>query len=59
MRIIDKLRKEPRKIDGKCSECQYLNICNGGSRSRAYAIYDNLWAEDPSCYLTDEEIKRG
>ena len=57
--IVDKLREEPRKIDGKCSECQYLNICNGGSRSRAYAIYDNLWAEDPSCYLTDEEIKRG
>ena len=55
--IINKLREEPRDISGKCSKCKYINICNGGSRSRAYAIYNDLWAEDPSCYLTKEEIK--
>jgi radical SAM protein with 4Fe4S-binding SPASM domain len=54
--IVEKLRDEPRNIGGKCSNCKYLDICNGGSRSRAYAIYGDLWAEDPSCYLTDEEI---
>ena len=54
--IIKKLRNTPRELNGRCSECQYLNICNGGSRSRAYAIYDDLWGEDPSCYLTDKEI---
>jgi len=31
-----------------------LEICNGGSRSRAYAIYGDMWAEDPSCYLFGE-----
>ena len=53
--ILQKLREFPRKIEGKCKECKFLDICNGGSRSRAYAIYNNLWAEDPSCYLTQAE----
>ncbi len=53
--ILNALRNEPRTISGKCSNCKVLNICNGGSRSRAYALYDNLWAEDPSCYLNDKQ----
>ncbi len=54
--IVKKLREKPRQIGGKCSSCRYIDICNGGSRSRAYAIYDDLWAEDPSCYLTKQEV---
>jgi len=49
--LLQKLRKHPRKLGGKCAVCEELAICNGGSRSRAYAIYGDLWAEDPSCYL--------
>jgi len=55
--LLQKLRIHPRELSGKCDSCQYLNICNGGSRSRAYAIYGDMWAEDPSCYLTEEETK--
>ncbi len=55
--LLQKLRIHPREIGGKCSLCHYIDICNGGSRSRAYAIYDDIWAEDPSCYLNDNEIK--
>ena len=55
--LLQKLRLHPRDISGKCSECNYIDICNGGSRSRAYAIYDDMWAEDPSCYLSENEIK--
>lgn len=55
--ILNRLREVPRKIKGKCQECIYLNICNGGSRARAYAISGDLWDEDPSCYLTLNEIK--
>ena len=51
--MLEKLRVHPRELSGKCETCQYINICNGGSRSRAYAIYGDLWAEDPSCYLKD------
>jgi len=56
-KMLEKLRVHPRKLGGKCEMCQYLTICNGGSRSRAYAIYDDLWAEDPSCYLTNTQTK--
>jgi radical SAM protein with 4Fe4S-binding SPASM domain len=56
--MLQKLRVHPRELKGKCSECRYIDICNGGSRSRAYAIYGDMWAEDPSCYLTKEEIER-
>jgi radical SAM protein with 4Fe4S-binding SPASM domain len=55
--IIKNLRQTPRQIGGKCANCKYIDICNGGSRSRAFAIYEDLWAQDPSCYLTDEEIR--
>jgi radical SAM protein with 4Fe4S-binding SPASM domain len=55
--LLRKLREHPRKLSGKCAECHYLDICNGGSRSRAYAIYGDMWAEDPSCYLTEEQTK--
>ena len=49
--LLQKLRVTPRELGGKCEKCEYLEICNGGSRSRAYAIYGDMWAEDPSCYL--------
>ena len=53
--ILQKLRIHPRVLKGKCHDCKYLNICNGGSRSRAWAIHGDLWEEDPSCYL--ENVK--
>jgi radical SAM protein with 4Fe4S-binding SPASM domain len=54
--LLNRLRTHPREISGKCQECKWLEICNGGSRSRAYAISGDLWAEDPSCYLEKGEI---
>lgn len=36
------------KLEGKCGRCNYVNIC-GGSRARAYAIYNDPLAEDPAC----------
>ncbi|WP_152183498.1 radical SAM/SPASM domain-containing protein [Sulfurimonas indica] len=54
--LLDQLRVHPRKqISGICATCKQIDICNGGSRARAYAISGDLWAEDPSCYLTKEE----
>ncbi len=48
---LQKLREFPRKLKGKCEGCKWIDICNGGSRPRAWAIYGDLWAEDPSCYV--------
>ncbi len=54
--LLKRLKAHPREILGKCSICKYIDICNGGSRSRAYAIHGDIWAEDPSCYLDEKEI---
>ncbi|APH38131.1 12,18-didecarboxysiroheme deacetylase [Methanohalophilus halophilus] len=40
----------------RCGQCKWLDICNGNFRVRAEAVYGNAWADDPACYLTDEEI---
>ena len=43
-------------LQGRCARCQYLDLCNGNLRVRAEAVFDDVWAEDPACYLTDSEI---
>lgn len=55
--LLNFLRQYPRDIDGRCKNCYFLPICNGSSRSRAFAIYNNIKAEDPSCYLNEKEIR--
>ena len=50
------LKQRPRPVQGRCGQCQYLDVCNGNTRVRAHQLTDNFWAEDPACYLTDEEI---
>ena len=50
------LRQRKELLKGRCSKCQYLNVCNGSLRARAEAVSGDVWAEDPACYLTDEEI---
>lgn len=49
-------RQRPRPVKGRCSQCQYLAICGGNTRTRAFAQTGDVWAEDPGCYLTDQEI---
>jgi radical SAM protein with 4Fe4S-binding SPASM domain len=50
------LKNRKPLLKGRCAECQYLDLCNGNFRVRAEAVYGDVWAPDPACYLTDEEI---
>ena len=50
------LKRRPRPVTGRCGACRYLAICNGNTRVRAQQLTGDPWAEDPACYLTDEEI---
>lgn len=50
------LKQSPRPVEGRCAACGHLDICNGNTRVRAHQTTGNAWAEDPGCYLTDEEI---
>jgi 12,18-didecarboxysiroheme deacetylase len=40
----------------RCAKCKWFDVCNGNFRVRAEAVYGNIWADDPACYLTKEEI---
>ncbi len=57
-KLLRDLREFPRELKGKCKDCRYLEICNGGSRSRAYAIYGDIWEFDPSCYIEEIENEK-
>jgi heme d1 biosynthesis radical SAM protein NirJ len=50
------LKANPRRLKGRCGQCGYLDICGGNTRVRAHQLTGDAWAEDPACYLTDDEI---
>ncbi|PKO34777.1 MAG: heme d1 biosynthesis radical SAM protein NirJ [Betaproteobacteria bacterium HGW-Betaproteobacteria-7] len=50
------LKQYPRAVKGRCGSCAYLALCNGNTRVRALQMTGDPWAEDPGCYLSDEEI---
>ncbi len=43
-------------LQGRCGRCPFQGVCGGNSRARAEFINGDLWAADPRCYLTDEEL---
>ena len=57
--FLQKLKEKKNHVGGRCAQCRYLDICAGNFRARAEAYYGDVWAQDPACYLTDEEIARG
>jgi 12,18-didecarboxysiroheme deacetylase len=54
--LMANLKEKKKYIKGRCSSCQWLEICGGNFRVRAEAVTGDVWAPDPACYLTDEEI---
>jgi 12,18-didecarboxysiroheme deacetylase len=54
--LMAKLKDKKRHVKGRCAACHWLDVCGGNFRVRAEAVTGDLWAPDPACYLTDEEI---
>ena len=54
--LMKKLKNKKEYVTGRCATCRWLNICGGNFRVRAEATTGDVWAPDPACYLTDEEI---
>ena len=54
--IMAGLKDRKPLLKGRCSQCRFLDNCNGNFRTRAEAVTGDFWESDPSCYLTDEEI---
>jgi heme d1 biosynthesis radical SAM protein NirJ len=53
------LKANPRPLEGRCAACRHRPVCGGNSRTRAWQLTGNPWAEDPGCYLSDAEIGIG
>ena len=44
-------------LGGKCGVCEYRNVC-GGSRSRAYGVHGDPFAEDPACVYQPRSLMK-
>ncbi|MBW2640370.1 MAG: 12,18-didecarboxysiroheme deacetylase [Deltaproteobacteria bacterium] len=54
--LIKKLKEKKKHAKGRCATCRWLDVCAGNFRVRSEAVTGDIWAPDPACYLTDEEI---
>jgi 12,18-didecarboxysiroheme deacetylase len=57
--LMARLKEKKKHLTGRCAACQWLDVCAGNFRVRAEASTGDLWAPDPACYLSDEEIGLG
>ncbi|MGZ6274739.1 MAG: radical SAM protein [Syntrophales bacterium] len=56
--LMFKLKDRKEYVKGRCADCRWLDICGGNFRARAEAVTGDIWAPDPACYLTEEEIAK-
>lgn len=54
--MLGQLRRRPRPLKGRCGACVHKAVCGGNTRIRALQLTGDPWAEDPACYMTDQEI---
>lgn len=54
--LLRRLRNRRAHVRGRCARCPFFDCCGGGNRVRAEALTKDLWASDPACYLTDDEL---
>ncbi len=54
--LLGQLRDRLPLLKGRCGRCRFQAECGGSFRARALAAFGDPWAEDPACYLTEEEI---
>ena len=54
--LLARLKEKKKWVTGRCATCRWLDVCAGNFRVRAEAVTGDVWAPDPACYLTDEEI---
>jgi len=52
---LNDLRRSEGYGEGRCGKCGYHSLCRG-CRIRAMVAGGGLWADDPQCYLSDDEI---
>jgi Fe-coproporphyrin III synthase len=51
------LKDRRSHLPQRCQDCRFVGMCNGNLRARAEYATGDFLGMDPSCYLTDEEIR--
>jgi radical SAM protein with 4Fe4S-binding SPASM domain len=51
--VLARFRQKPARLGGRCTDCNYADLCGGGCRVRAYAMDGDFSAEDPFCFVTE------
>jgi Fe-coproporphyrin III synthase len=54
--LMRRLKEKKKYVKGRCAVCKWLDVCGGNFRVRAEAATGDLWACDPACYLSDQEV---
>ena len=54
--LLKGLRDRRAYVKGRCRLCRFFDACGGSLRVRADLHFNDPWAPDPACYLTDEQI---
>ena len=54
--VLKKLRNKSKFADKRCLKCKWLDLCKGNFRFLDGQPGDENWLNEPSCYLTDQEI---
>jgi Fe-coproporphyrin III synthase len=54
--LLAGMKAVPRAVKGRCGACGYRDVCGGNTRVRAWQLTGDPWAEDPGCYLDDDEL---
>ena len=54
--LLTMLRDRLPRLTGRCGSCAWQRMCGGSFRVRALQATGDVWAPDPACYLSDEEI---
>ncbi|MBT3311734.1 MAG: radical SAM protein [Desulfobacterales bacterium] len=54
--LMHGLKHKADYIKGRCRLCDYRKLCTGAMRVRGFRTYNDPWAPDPQCFITDDEI---
>jgi radical SAM protein with 4Fe4S-binding SPASM domain len=54
--LLRGLKDRREHIKGRCRVCKFFDACGGSLRVRADLHFDDPWAPEPACYLSDSEI---
>jgi radical SAM protein with 4Fe4S-binding SPASM domain len=53
--VLARFRERPLTLTGACGRCRHRELCGGGCRVRAFAASGDFSADDPFCYVREEE----